>query len=87
MYDVIKSGITAQQAKEIYLNDYIVLLIIEDSKSDTIGDVIFVGSIADRRAFVKQNDPPEGYTFYMIRGDNLREYCPIIIEGTPCYSK
>ena len=86
MFDVIKSGVTPQQATEEFLNDYIVLLIIEDIKDDTIGDVIFAGSIADRRAFVKHNDPPEGYTFYMLRGDNLREYCPIIIEELPCYS-
>ena len=85
MFDVIKSGVTPQQAKETYINDYIVLLIVEDSKSDTTGDVIFVGSIANRREFVKQNNPPDGYTFYMLRGNNLREYCPII-EGAPCYS-
>jgi len=86
MFDVIKSNVTPQQAKEAYLNDYIVLLIVEDSKSDTTGDVIFVGSIANRRKFVKQNNPPDGYTFYMLRGDNLREYCPIIIEELSCYS-
>jgi len=86
MFNIIKANVTPQQAKEIYLNDYIVLLIIEDSKSDTTGDVIFVGSIAKRREFVKQNDPPDGYLFYMLRGDNLREYCPINIEELSCYS-
>jgi len=87
MFDVIKADVTPQQAKETYLNDYIVLLIASDAKSGTTGDVIFVGSISDRRAFVKKNNPPEGYSFYMIRGDNLREYCPIFIEELPCYSK
>jgi len=86
MFDVIKYGVTPQQASEEFLNDYIVLLIVKDAKSGTTGDVIFVGSISDRRAFVKRNNPPEGYSFYMLRGDNLREYCPIKIEGIPCCS-
>ena len=85
MFDVIKSGITPQQARETYLNDYIVLLIVTDIRNDTTGDVIFVGSISDRRTFVKRHEPPDGYTFYMLRGDNLREYCPIV-EGVSCYS-
>ena len=85
MFEVIKANVTPQQATEMYLNDYIVLLIVEDLKSDTTGDVIFVGSIAKRREFVKNNAPPEGYAFFMLRGDNLREYCPIV-EGAPCYS-
>ena len=86
MFDVIKPNVTPQQAKETYINDYMVLLIVEDAKSGTTGDLIFVGTIAERREFVNKNDPPDGYTFYMIRGDNLREYCPMKIEGLPCYS-
>jgi len=85
MFDVIKPGLTPQQACEAFLNDYIVLLIIRDIKRDTVGDVIFVGSISDRRAFVEKHSPPDGYTFFMLRGDNLREYCPIVLEA-PCYS-
>ena len=84
MFNVIRSNITAQQACETFINDYIVLLItenIEDIEDDTTGDVIFIGSIAERREFVNQNDPPEGYAFYMLRGDNFREYCPMMIEG------
>jgi len=85
MFDVIKPGVTPQQARATYMNDYIVLLIVENIKNDTTGDVIFVGSIAKRREFIKTHNPPDGYTFYMLRGDNLREYCPIV-EGVPCYS-
>ena len=54
MFNIIKSNITPQQARETFLNDYIILLIIDDIKSNTTGDVIFVGSIADRREFVKK---------------------------------
>ena len=87
MFNIIKAGITAQEACETFINDYMVLLVDEDIEKDTPGDLIFVGSIADRRKFVSKHEPPEGYLFYMIRGDNLREYCPIKIEGLPCYSK
>ena len=85
MFEIILSNVTPQQAREAFLNDYIVLLIVNNIKLNTTGDVIFVGTIAARREFVKKNDPPEGYTFYMLRGDNLREYCPIV-EGVQCYS-
>ncbi|MCL2628319.1 MAG: hypothetical protein FWD44_06460 [Oscillospiraceae bacterium] len=85
MFNIINAGITPQRACEMYLNDYIVMLIVGDIKNDTTGDVIFVGSIDDRRVFVKNHTPPDGLYFYMLRGDNFREYCPIV-EDFPCYS-
>jgi len=85
MLDVIKAGITPQQACEMFLNDYIILLIVDNYKSGATGDVVFVGSIDDRRTFAKKHNPPEGYSFFMLRGNNFREYCPII-EDFPCYS-
>jgi len=85
MFEAIKKGVTPQQASELFLNDYIVLLIEENIKKNSTGDIIFVGSISERRVFIKNKTPPNGYTFFMLRGNNLREYCPII-EEAPCYS-
>ena len=85
MFNIIKSGVTRQQAEELYPNDYIVLLIIKKSSNETKGDIIFIGSSSERWIFTEKHDPPEGYTFYMLRGNNLKEYTPIE-EGVPCYS-
>ena len=77
MFNVIKAGITRQQATDMYLNDYIVWLAVKGFDNDKTGDIVFGGSSADRWKFTESHHPPEGYTFYMLRGDNLREFTPL----------
>jgi len=85
MFEVIKAGVTRQQAAEMFLNDYIVWLAAKGPDSNKTGDIIFVGTSADRWKFTEEHHPPEGYSFHMLRGDNLREFTPIR-EELPCCS-
>ena len=77
MFNIIKADVTRQQATEIFLNDYIVWLAAKGSGNEKTGDIIFVGTSADRWNFTEEHHPPEGYAFHMLRGDNLREFTPI----------
>ena len=85
MFNIIKNNVTRQQAVEIYLNDYIVWLAAKGSDNNKRGDIVFVGSSAERWKFIENHHPPEGFSFHMLRGDNLREFTPIR-EEMQCYS-
>jgi len=79
MFNIIKSSVTPQQAQEMFPNDYIVLLISRNSMDDD-GDVIFVGGSRDRYEFTKKNHPPNGYSFYMLKGVCLQGY-DLVLEA------
>jgi hypothetical protein len=79
MFDVIKHDITPQEAEEMYLNNHFVMLYPSKCRIGTKGDVIYVGDANGACEFTKIAPPPEGYTYYMLYGNNLRELA--IIEA------
>jgi hypothetical protein len=78
MFNIIKANITLQEAEELYLNDGIVMLFPSDGNGDSMGDVIYVGDVDKAFDFIEPLDPPEGYSFFVLHGLNLRELTPII---------
>ena len=77
MFDVLKANITPQEAEELYPNNHIVMLVSRQGGNEVTGDVIYIGDVDGAWSFTEQLEPPEGYTFYMLRGTNLRELAPI----------
>jgi hypothetical protein len=80
MFDVIKASLTPYEARELYPNDGIVLLFPTDGNDHTKGDVIFVGDPHESYVFTEPIKPPDGYTFYMLQGLNLRELAPLEVD-------
>jgi hypothetical protein len=79
MFDVIKHNITPYEAKEMYLNDHIVMLYPKKCRDGTKGDVIYVGDSDGAWAFTKIAAPPEGYTYSMLQGINFEELAPLVV--------
>ena len=71
MFQVLKKRISESDAKELYPDKYMILLIEDREMDNWVGDLIFVGSERDRRRFDKENEIPEGYLFFMIKGITL----------------
>jgi hypothetical protein len=79
MFDVIKPDITPYEAKEMYLNNHIVMLYPMKCRDGTKGDVIYVGDADGTCEFTEASELPEGYTFYMLQGANLEELAPLVV--------
>ena len=71
MFQAIQTGISEADAKEMYPDKYMILLIEDRDMDDWVGDLIFVGTEQSRRTFDRENEIPEGYLFFMIKGITL----------------
>ena len=80
MFDIIKSGITPLEAEDLYPDNNIVLLYPSDGNIGRPGDVIYVGDVEGAFAFTDVKDPPDGFSYLMLRGNNLHEMVPFITE-------
>jgi len=79
MLKVIKSGVTPQEAEVLYPDNHIVLLYPRQGDSGMKGDVVYVGDADGAYSFTEPIEPPDGFTFYMLHGVNLRELAPIMV--------
>ena len=79
MFEIITANVTPQQAKATYPDSWMVLHISETvcDEDDVMGDVVFVGDEGETWSFTKGKKAQEGYVFYHMRGNNLREMVPI----------
>ncbi|MCL1843430.1 MAG: hypothetical protein FWF79_06425 [Defluviitaleaceae bacterium] len=80
MFEIIKANVTPQQAKAIYPDNWVVLLVKKaegNEDEDLFGDIVFVGNEDEISPFTKGKIPQTGYMFYRLRGNNLRELTAI----------
>jgi hypothetical protein len=63
----------------MYPNNWMVLHISETvcDEDDVTGDVVFVGKEEETGSFTSGKKAQDGYVFYHMRGNNLREMVPI----------
>jgi len=76
-FEIIKANLTQWEAEESFPNNHIVFLAPRKGGNDTMGDIIYVGDVDGAWNFTDPIEPPDGYSFYMLRGINLRELAPI----------
>lgn len=74
MFEVIKVNISEADAKELYTNDYMILLVEDSDTDDWVGNLIFVGTEQDRHEFYLKHRCPSGYLFFILKGIMLERF-------------
>jgi hypothetical protein len=80
MFEIIKANVTPQQAKAMYPDNWVVLIVKKaenNEEEDVFGDIVFVGNEDEISPFTRGKNPQAGHMFYRLRGNNLRELTAI----------
>jgi len=71
MFNIIKSNISETDARELYPDKYMILMVEDCDMDELTGDLIFVGTEKGRREFYEKHEPPTGYLFLILKGHTL----------------
>ena len=76
MFNPLKINVSEADAKELYPDKYMVLLVSTQNAEQEhwTGDLIFAGTSHERRLFLNKSVCPEGHTFLMVTGTKLEQY-------------